>query len=221
MGRHQHPIVIGGVQVSHLAIRLDEAPEPQDAELCGLYLHGFASSQSGEKVDFFRRRFRRLGLPFCSFDFQGHGESGGEMVNLSLSRNIADIGQVCGFLADSGYRRLVLFGSSMGGASGLWYAALHPEAVAATISIAPALDMQTTLLTAVGPELAASWQQEGRIALEHPLGVFDLDWGLIEDLRSHGLDRLCSNYRVPGLIFQGKKRCIRRLALGHRVCRPL
>ncbi len=204
MLEHRHPIGADGGPASHLAIRLAPAAEPRDPELCVLYMHGFASSQFGDKVGFFRRHFQRLGMAFCSFDFQGHGDSGGAMLDLSLSRNIADIGEAREFLSRRGYRRLVLFGSSMGGAAALWSTALDPAGVVATVSIAPALEMHKTLLARVGAERAARWQRDGRLELEHPLGTFELSWDSIVDLHSHGSDRLRSIYAAPALIFQGK-----------------
>ncbi len=117
---------------SHLAVRLAE-PE-LGSELVVLYLHGFGSRQSGEKADFFRRQLLGRGLAVCSFDFQGHGESGGSMLELTLSRNLQDISRANDFLRQRGYQRVVLMGSSMGGASALWYAARNPQAVEAVLA---------------------------------------------------------------------------------------
>lgn len=76
-----------------------------------VFLHGFGSYRTGEKARFFRRFFLDHGLDYCAFDFQGHGESGGSMTRLTLSRNLEDIGRVRDHLHERGYRRLVLFGS--------------------------------------------------------------------------------------------------------------
>ena len=192
----------GGPQ--HLCVRLVAAAEPRAPDLAVLYMHGFASSQSGQKAAFFRRRFLDLGLTVCSFDFRGHGDSGGTMRDLTLSRNLTDAGRVHKHLRELGYRRLVLFGSSMGAASALWYAALHPRGVAATISISPALEIEKSLLARVGAEDAERWRREGALVIDHPLGPQELGWGLIEDLRRYRLRRLAARYAAPALIFQGK-----------------
>ncbi len=211
----QLPIIDDGRQVSHLAVRLDRPRSPRAADLCVLYLHGFGSHQTGEKARFFRRAFLDHGLDFCSFDFQGHGESGGGMLALTLSRNLADIGRVHGHLRALGYRRLVLFGSSMGGISALWYAALHPADFVAAVHIAPALALAEALLEWAGPEGARRWRREGRIAFASDLVTCELSWDLVEDLRAFDRGQpprppggrggdLQSFYRTPTLILQGK-----------------
>ena len=192
---------IGGEPSSHLSVRLEAAA---DLALVVLYMHGFASSQSGSKAAFFRRRFRALGLSFCSFDFQGHGDSGGSMRDLTLTRNLADARRVHAYLREQGFRRIRLFGSSMGAASALWYAARHPRGVAATVSISPALEIERSLLSRAGAEGVERWQRIGSMILDHPLGRQELGWGLIEDLRTYDLTRLKSSYAAPALIFQGK-----------------
>ena len=115
---------IAGEETSHMAVRLEGAREAATAVL---YMHGFASSHSGTKAAFFRRGFRDLGVPFCSFDFQGHGDSGGSMRDLTLTRNLADVRRVRQHLRELGYpqcsalrlvdgrrHRLVVRGASSG-----------------------------------------------------------------------------------------------------------
>ena len=186
-----------------LAVLFDRPQKPRDDSLVVLYCHGFASTQSGEKADYFRRRFLDAGIAFCSFDFRGHGESSGEITDISMSRNLEDVGAVHAFLKEQGFTRLLLFGSSMGGAVSSWYASLHPEAVAGAIFIAPGLEMADGLLRSVGPDKAAAWREEGRILFEHELGGYWLSWQLIEDLRAYSRFRLARTYRTPTLIFQG------------------
>jgi pimeloyl-ACP methyl ester carboxylesterase len=169
-----------------------------------LYLHGFGSRQSGTKAEFFRRRFLDRGLAFCSFDFQGHGDSGGSMLDLTLSRNLSDVGRVHALLGERGYAAVVLMGSSMGGGSALWYAARRPEGVAAAIHVAPSVALGEGLLEWVGPENARRWEREGKLLLEGEVASCEVGWGLIADLADYRVERLRSIYRTPTLIFQGK-----------------
>lgn len=199
------PIVEDGREVSHLAVRFDPAPDNGKVRPCFLYLHGFGSDQSGEKADFFRAQALDTGFGFCSFDFQGHGASGGEIGNVTLTRNLQDIARVHALLRDRGYDRLILLGSSMGGGSALWYSALHPEQIVAGLHIAPALEMDQGLLTWAGPERARTWEETGTIHFKNDFVACDLGWTLIEDLRAHPLDTLLAQYRTPCLLLQGKK----------------
>jgi pimeloyl-ACP methyl ester carboxylesterase len=197
------PVIENGREVSHLAVRFD--PPPQGAgDRCFLYLHGFGSEQSGEKAEFFRARAVAAGFCFCSFDFQGHGLSGGGMAGLTLTRNLADIARVHALLRDRGCGRLILIGSSMGGGSALWYSALHPDEIVAGLHIAPALEMEKGLLAWAGPERARVWEETGTIPFQNALVACDLGWSLIEDLRAHPTETLLARYRTPALLLQGR-----------------
>jgi len=198
------PIVENGREVSHLAVRFDPPRDGAGAAPSILYLHGFGSAQSGEKAEFFRARALAAGLGFCSFDFQGHGLSGGEIGDVTLTRNLGDVARVHAFLRDRGCERLILTGSSMGGGTALWYAQFHPEEVLDPLHIAPALEMDKGLLAWAGPERSHVWQETGRIHFQNEFVSCELGWGLIEDLRAHPLDDLLAGYRTPALFLQGK-----------------
>jgi len=194
-----------GREASHLAVRLDTPDGDAETPFCFLYLHGFGSTQSGEKADFFRGRAVEAGFAFCSFDFQGHGQSGGALRNLSLTRNLEDIGRVQAWLRERGHERLCLLGSSMGGGSALWYSALHPEAILAGLHIAPALALDRALLDWAGPERRRRWEETGTVRFQNDLVETDLDWSLIEDLRRYPVDDLLTRYRTPALLLQGRR----------------
>jgi pimeloyl-ACP methyl ester carboxylesterase len=189
---------------SHLAVRLRRPSGGGRPRFAFLYLHGFGSAQSGEKADFFRERALADGIPFCSFDFQGHGESGGTMRELTFSRNLEDLSAVHDFLTDQGLGSVVLIGSSMGGATALWHAARRPAEVLASLLIAPAVGMGRGLERWAGAEGLDRWRREGWIRYSNALVESELGWGLIADLRRYDLEVLQSAYRTPTLVLQGK-----------------
>lgn len=191
-------------EASHLAVRLAEPAGARKPRFAFLYLHGFGSAQSGEKADYFRRRALEAGLPFCSFDFQGHGESGGTMRDLTFSRNLADVEVVHDFLVARGLGSVVLIGSSMGGAVALWHAARRHAGVLANLLIAPAVGMGRGLERWAGAEGVARWRREGTIRYSSPIVEADLGWGLVEDLRRYDLEVLSTNLRTSTLVLQGK-----------------
>lgn len=199
----EHLPIDDGRDKVHLAVRYDR-PAGEPGGPCFLYLHGFGSQQSGEKAEFFREQVVLAGLPFCSFDFRGHGASGGRLQDLTLTRNLEDVARVADLLRERGHERMILLGSSMGGGTALWYAALHPDEVVAGLHIAPALKLGEGLLAWAGPERARLWEETGSIHFANETVATELGWGLIEDLRAYDLDRLCSTYRTPTLLLQGK-----------------
>jgi len=205
------PILRPGRAPSHLAVRYSaaaETPGPaaaaDTAGFCFLYLHGFGSEQGGEKAEFFRRRALAGGFAFCSFDFEGHGRSGGDMRGLTLSRNLENVAAVASWLEARGHPRVCLIGSSMGGGTGMWFSAQNPERVTAGLHIAPALDLEGSLLAWAGPERTRGWQESGTIQFKNDLVACELGWELIEDLRAHPTAQLLPRYRTPALLLQGR-----------------
>jgi pimeloyl-ACP methyl ester carboxylesterase len=205
------PIDRPGRAPSHLAVRYSAGEGPRSAAAaadtaapCFLYLHGFGSEQSGEKAEFFRGQALASGFAFCSFDFEGHGRSGGDMRGLTLSRNLENVAAVASWLEARGHPRVFLIGSSMGGGTGMWFSAQHPERVTAGLHIAPALDLEGSLLAWAGAERTRGWQESGIIHFENDLVSCELGWELIEDLRAHSTERLLPRYRTPALLLQGR-----------------
>ncbi len=173
------------------------------APFCFLYLHGFGSVQGGEKAEFFRARAAEAGLPFCSFDFQGHGESGGSLRDLTFSRNLDDAARVHDWLAERGLGTVVLIGSSIGGATALWHAARRPHQVLAGMHLAPAVGMGAALERWAGAEGLERWRREGAVRFTNEFVDADLGWALIEDFRRYDPEVLLSSYRTPTLVLQG------------------
>lgn len=180
---------------------------PAEGAASFLYLHGFGSSQDGEKAGYFRRRAAAAGLGFCSLDFRGHGLSGGGLGDLTFSRNLADAGAALAWLGERGVggdgSPLVVFGSSMGGATGLWLAARHPGAFAAGLAIAPALGMERALEERLGEEGIANWRRTGRQRFVNELVDDELGWELMADLASYRAAELPPLHVTPTLVFQG------------------
>jgi pimeloyl-ACP methyl ester carboxylesterase len=200
---HRLPIRAAGREVSHLAVRLARpAGEPRGWVL---YLHGFRSSQSGEKAAFFRARMVAAGLAFGSFDFQGHGESGGDLAAGTFTRNLEDVARVQRWLESRGAGPVILVGSSMGGAAALWTAALHPEWAAAVLTLAPAVTQGERLEAWAGPEGLTEWERTGVRRWEDEMGSAELGWEMLEDLRRYPLARLAERLRRPALLLQGRR----------------
>lgn len=186
-----------------LEVRLSDERPPPPGGWTALYLHGFGSRQAGDKASFFRERLLEEDIPFCSFDFRGHGASGGELGELTFSRNLEDVARVRSWLAERGHERIILFGSSMGGAIALAAAALAPSGVAACLLIAPAVGMAAGLERWAGPDRLERWQREGRIRYESALVATDLAWEVVADLRRWDFRSVARDLAVPTLIVQG------------------
>jgi alpha-beta hydrolase superfamily lysophospholipase len=187
---------------SSLLFAHQPAARPEQGTI--LYLHGFGSSQGGQKARFFRQVAGAAGLGFCSFDFQGHGGSGGAMRELSISRNLEDTAAIYAELERRGGGPVILLGSSMGGLTALWYAALHPKHVRAVLTIAPALDMGRTFADRLGKTTLERWEAQGVMTIETEVTQSELGWGYVEDLRRYTTIQLARRLERPVLVLQGK-----------------
>lgn len=179
-------------------------PAAGAGELAVIYLHGFGSRQDGEKASYFRQRALAEGWAFASFDFRGHGDSAGELRDLTLTRNLEDVAAVRVWLRARGHRRIALFGSSMGGVTALWHAAREPQGIVAAALVAPAVGLATGMERWAGPERLASWERDGVVRYASEVVESDLRWELMEDLRRYDLAELAATLRTPTLIFQGQ-----------------
>lgn len=169
-----------------------------------IFLHGLGSDRSGSKAARFREWVVSRGHGFLSFDFTGHGESGGDCRGLTLSRNLEDADRAVEFVrAERPGAEVVLIGSSMGGIAALWYAALHPEAVAQVFAIAPAFGMTARFAASLSQAERTDWARRGFYPVPIGEGVLEFGWGAVADERNYPDDRLAAALKTPALLLHG------------------
>lgn len=156
----------------------------------------------GEKAEFFREGFTRAGAAFLTFDHRGHGASSGTMRDLTVTRNLEDLEAVLA-AAGSGFKRLVLIGSSMGGQTAAWYAARHPDRVGANLLIAPGFRFLEHRVRDLGPEGLDRLESVGETAVRNEWVDVTIGRALLEDGRRYLMESLLASYRTPTLIIHG------------------
>jgi pimeloyl-ACP methyl ester carboxylesterase len=108
-----------------------------------VFLTGFKSDMNGTKASALDDFCHARGLGFLRFDYSGHGASGGDFLEGTISRWFAD--------ALAAFDRLtagpqILVGSSMGGWIMLLLALARPERIKGLVGLAPAPDFTETLI---------------------------------------------------------------------------
>jgi uncharacterized protein len=91
----------------------DWAPDPFEAILL---LHGWSGSVAPDIVEY--GPFLRTTAGVLALDFRGHGDSDDSPTTFGL-REVDDVAGALGWLGERGVRRVVLFGTSMGGITAL------------------------------------------------------------------------------------------------------
>ena len=210
-GCYDHPMTGVKYEESPEGVKLAyRADGPAASPACGFFwLGGFKSDMEGSKAEALAALARETGRPGFRFDYSGHGASGGDFLDGSISAWLSEARHMFTRLAEG--PRIVV-GSSMGG----WLALLlcralmrHDPAAARRIRglvlLAPAADMTSDLMWSEFPEeVRRELNEKGVWMRPSAYGEpYAITLRLIEDGRRHlmleqGLDVHC-----PVRILQG------------------
>jgi pimeloyl-ACP methyl ester carboxylesterase len=175
--------------------------EPGTASV--VYVHGFGGSRGATKAAALEAACARRGWTFAAFDFRGHGDSDGSMLDLRGSGLQHDLETVRAYLATRGVGRLFLAGSSMGGWASAWFARRHPEVVPAMVGLAPSFDFlgaKWARLSNAGREM---WRHTGRLRVRNEYVDVEIGYGLMEEEDVFRVEDLSEGWVTPLLIYHG------------------
>lgn len=189
-----------GTNGEYIEVTHTRPTEPHS--VTAIFLHGFMSTQAGEKAGYFRDVLVSRGAAYITFDFRGHGQSSGTMRQLTGTRLLEDCHAVIEQCCPSTHR-IVLIGSSMGGWVASWYAAQHPERITAAMLIAPSFDFGRGFLDNLNAEQQRRWAEEGVWRFVNEYGAAELGYELIQDMTRYPLTALYQRYCTPTLICHG------------------
>ena len=195
-------------------LALDLRPPADPAQPWFLYLHGLGSTRNGEKARYFEQELTARGFGFARFDFRGHGDSGGRMASLTLTRQLDDVRAIVAHLAAgmdraAPPRELIPIGSSLGGLTAAWFTARDgavgrsPLPIGRQILIAPAFRILERYLAALGDFGRQRWEREGTFRFVGPWFEFDLEWAAIVDGRNYPPEELLETTALPTLLLHG------------------
>lgn len=108
-----------------------------------VFLGGFKSDMTGSKATALDDFCHARGFGFLRFDYSGHGASGGDFLDGTISRWFADALAAVDRLTEG---PLILVGSSMGGWIMLLVALARPQRIRGLIGLAPAPDFTEELI---------------------------------------------------------------------------
>jgi pimeloyl-ACP methyl ester carboxylesterase len=178
------------------------APEP--GRPLALFIHGFGSHRGGEKSLYFAERFSALGWGYLAFDFRGHGESGGSLRELTLTRLLADLAAVVSWIPDSGAPRLFI-GSSMGASVAAWHLLSRPRDAAALAMIGPSLAFPQGWIATLAPAERDDWRRTGARRFHNQWLDVEVGYSLVEDAARYDPARLTRSHRTPSLVLHGMR----------------
>jgi len=187
------------------ALQLSLSYSGQMADWAVLYVHGFGSTRGGEKSQVLEEACGRRNWTYAAFDFRGHGESTGTLLELRGSGLLEDMEAVRAFLAGKGIRRLYPVGSSMGGWAAAWFTLRHPQAVPACVLVAPAVEFLRSRWTRLSEGERASWKQTGRLRVQNEWLDTEIGYALVEEIDRYPMEQLATEWTRPLLILHGMR----------------
>jgi pimeloyl-ACP methyl ester carboxylesterase len=168
-----------------------------------LYVHGFGSTRGGVKAEALEAACARRGWTFASFDFRGHGESTGTLLELRGTHLLEDLEAMRDYLVSAGIPKVCLVGSSMGGWAAAWFAMRHPHSVIACALIAPALRFLESRWALLTESERQQWKQTGRLRYHNQWVDAEVGYGIAEEIDQFPFSLLAEKLAHPVLIFHG------------------
>ncbi len=171
--------------------------------------HGFLSSKDSLTNSLLADRLERLGIACLRFDFSGHGDSEGDVSEISLARGVDDLKSALESVI--GQRvidadRIGLFGSSFGGNVVLWHTAWD-ERIKAVALKAPVSDLAAVFEKQAGPDRIKEWRERGSAEigdLSEPAGrIYRFNYSLYAGARAQDTYELAERIRCKVLIAHG------------------
>ena len=101
--------------------------------------HGFGGTKEGQLFDLIADSLAMHGIASIRFDFNGHGESEGDFVEMTVPNEIEDAKKVYEYVRDMRYvNKVAILGHSQGGVVASMTAGELPDDFAAVVLMAPA-----------------------------------------------------------------------------------
>lgn len=167
-----------------------------------VFLHGFGSNQRGEKAAALRKPLLEEGIAYATFDSRGTGDRPDDFLELTASRLVEDCDAVVRALAPR-FGRAVLVGSSLGGFTAGWAAALRPKGIAGVALVAPSFRFLDRHVTGLPRATLARWRRDGFRPYPGPFFDAKLSYDLAVDARKYRYAELCRRFSVPALVLHG------------------
>ena len=181
------------------------APSEMSKEQVTILCHGFASGRDSGTNKRLEKFLSGRGLHSLRFDFFGHGESGGNFSDITVTRAVEDVKAAHNFLKECGYRRFGLVGSSFGGLVSI-LAASELGGLERLALKSPVSDYLSRLFEKEGEWDITGWKQQGyHIYTDFEGGEKRLAYKFYEDAAQRCGYEAAVRINVPTLIVHGEE----------------
>jgi len=189
------------IRLGPLAVDLYEPAGPPRFAL--LYLHGFGSVRTGQKVVHLGEAVAHAGGVMLAPDLQGHGDSEGDFGSITIARSIRDLLHVAEHPLFRDTEHRLLGGSSFGALTSMWASVDHPELCSALFLIAPAIHFIERHTEALAPEDLERWRAGEPIRVEKDWFTVELESGIYDEAEDRAVSELARRFSKPARIVHG------------------
>lgn len=181
-----------------------------------IFLGGFRSDMQGTKATFLEERCKARAQSYIRFDYSGHGESGGEFEDGTITGWADDAADIIQSLTEG---PLVLVGSSMGGWISLLLALRYPSKVIGLVGLAAAPDFTREMAADIDDDQRRMLEEKGYFELENDYSdePYIITRKLVEDGNSNLLLDKDIVLDIPVRIIQGMKDADVEWQTAHRI----
>lgn len=183
-----------------------QQPTDRIAVLC----HGFLSHKNSTTNTTLTRLLTEKGIATFRFDFFGMGESDGPFEDITVAAAVGQAQTALDCVADRGFRRIGLVGSSFGGlvsilAASRWHGTAGSRLTCLALKC-PVVDFAEELRLEFGDDEMATWKTTDTVPniLGGP-GRIKLRYAFYEDCLRHLAYDPAASITAPTLIVQGDK----------------
>ncbi len=170
-----------------------------------LLCHGFASNKDGRTNLHLEKILNQESLSTFRFDFFGHGESEGNIEELTVSEAVDDIQNAVFHLRESGYKKIALYGSSFGGMASLIAASRVKEFFLLALK-SPVSNYKDLILRLYKKEEIKEWEENGYLELKGIEGrKIKIKYFFFQDACQNNGYKAAKKVSIPTLIVHGDR----------------
>lgn len=167
--------------------------------------HGFITSKDSFTNSKLERILNKNNISTFRFDFFGHGESEGDLKDVTISEAVDDILNAIKYLKNKSYSKIGLVGSSFGGNASIIVASKTDDLFLLALK-APVSNYKERDIKLKGEDFINDWREKGyRIHISDNGNKYRLNFTFFEDYDNNNGYEVAKKIKIPTLIVHGDK----------------
>ena len=223
----EHPVTLSGTServtidgAKGKLVGIIQKPVLSQGQRCPMVMlcHGFSGRKDGPMFELIADSLMQHGVASIRFDFNGHGESEGDFVNMTVPNEVEDAMKVYEYVRDLRYvSEVAVVGHSQGGVVAAMLAGQsEPESFAAVVLMAPAAVLRDDAIR--GSTMGATYDPLDPPEYVQLYGNLRLGREYIRTAFSLPIYETAAKYQGPALIVHGTADRVVPYTYGERFC---